>query len=257
VIPKIIHFIYGLKEDFGGIPFSLVHYIAIKSAYEVNRPEQMNFFFQYEPEGEHWEKAKPYLNLIPVKPPTEIFGNPLCHPAHQSDVMRLMILIQYGGIYLDLDTICVKPFDDLLHHKFVIGQQGTGYHLDGLCNAVLLSEKNARFASVWLSNYKNFRSKGADEFWDEHSILVPLKLCPFFCLSDDVHIEPFTSFHFPHYDIHLEKLFAGDHEFPKAYCHHLWESLSWDRYLKNLSIDHIQSVDSYYNRIAKKILDNK
>jgi len=51
MIPNIIHFIYGLKEDFGGIPFSLVHYLAIKSACEVNRPEQINFYFRYEPKG--------------------------------------------------------------------------------------------------------------------------------------------------------------------------------------------------------------
>ena len=183
MIPKIIHFIYGLKEDFGEMPFSLVHYIAIKSAYEINKPDQINFYFRYQPTGDLWEQAKQYLHLVPVVPPTDIFGNPLCHPAHQADVLRLLILIQYGGIDLDLDTICIKPFDDLLHHKFVIGQQGTGYHLEGLSNAVMLSEKNSRFASVWLSNYKTFRSKGKDEYWDEHSILVPLKLCPFFCFS--------------------------------------------------------------------------
>lgn len=255
MIPKIIHFIYGLAEDFGKIPFSLVHYIAIKSAYEVNRPEQINFYFRHEPKGEFWEKAKPYLNLIPVDPPTEIFGNPLSHYAHQSDVLRLLILLQYGGIYLDLDTICVKPFDDLLHHKFVIGQQGSGYQLDGLCNAVLLSEKNARFASVWLSNYKNFRSKGEDEFWDEHALSVPMQLCPFFSQTNEVHIEPYTSFHFPHYNL-VGKLFEGEHAFPNAYCHHLWESISWDRYLKHMSLNTILSLNSCYYQLARPYLEH-
>lgn len=238
------------------MPFSLVHYLAIKSAYEVNRPEKMVFYFKYLPSGKYWEKARPYLQLQPIEPPQEIFGNPLCHPAHQADVLRLLILIQQGGIYLDLDTICVKPFEDLLHHRFVIGQQGTGYHLDGLSNAVLLSEKNARFPSVWLSNYSSFRSKGKDEYWDEHSVLLPLKLCPFFCLSDDVHIEPYTSFHFPHHTIYLEKLFEECHDFPKAYCHHLWETLTWERYLKDLQEDGIRLGKSTYHRLASRFLDS-
>jgi len=38
MIPNIFHFCYGFTKDFGGKPFSLVHYLALKSAYEINRP---------------------------------------------------------------------------------------------------------------------------------------------------------------------------------------------------------------------------
>lgn len=97
MIPNVIHFIFGFAHDFGGKPFSLVHYLAIKSAHMVNSPERINFYCQYEPEGEWWEKAKPYVNVIFVTPPTEIFGIPLHHIAHQTDVLRLQVLIEQGG----------------------------------------------------------------------------------------------------------------------------------------------------------------
>ena len=41
-VPQIVHFIFGLKPNFGGKPFSLVHYAAVRSAYLVLRPERMS-----------------------------------------------------------------------------------------------------------------------------------------------------------------------------------------------------------------------
>jgi len=255
MIPKIIHFIYGLQKDFGGKPFSLVHYLAIKSTFEVNKPEKIQFFYVYEPTGRWWNEAKKYLELIHIDPLTEIFGRKLSHFAHQADVLRLLILIEYGGIYLDLDTLCVKPFDDLLHHPFVIGQQGTGFRLDGLCNAVLLAEKDSFFAKAWLNSYQNFRSCGQDAFWDEHSVRIPLELSPFFAAAGQLHIEPYTSFHYPHYQFDLDKLFETKGEFPKAYCHHLWETETWDKYLKDLSVEGILANESCYAVLAQKFLN--
>jgi hypothetical protein len=50
-IPNIIHFIFGLKEQIE--EFELYRYIAIKSAYEVNKPDKIFFYYYYEPYG-YW-----------------------------------------------------------------------------------------------------------------------------------------------------------------------------------------------------------
>src|SRR5258708_6871344 len=123
MIPNVIHFIFGFAPDFGGKPFSLVHYLAVKSAYMVNKPDCINLFCQHEPQGEWWEKAKRYVNVVRVAPPEEVFGVRLYHFAHKADVMRLQVLMDQGGIYLDMDIICVRPFTPLLGHSFVMGQQ--------------------------------------------------------------------------------------------------------------------------------------
>ena len=108
----------------------------------------------------------------------EIYGNNLYHYAHQSDVIRLQKLCKYGGIYLDIDTICLRSFKDLRNNKFVLGIQPNkaGTQIYGLCNAVMLSEKNSEFALKWIDEYTTFRSKGRDTHWDEHSVIIPLKL---------------------------------------------------------------------------------
>lgn len=41
--------------------------------------------------------------------------------AFASDVMRLMILYQYGGIYVDADVELIRNIDDLLYNKAFVG----------------------------------------------------------------------------------------------------------------------------------------
>ena len=123
MIPNIFHFVFGMAEDFGGKPFSLSHYLAIKSAVELNKPDSVYFHYEYEPSGEWWHKAKPLLQLKKIKAPESFMGRPLFHIAHKADVVRLLALKETGGIYLDLDTISVKPLTEFLNNSFVIGQE--------------------------------------------------------------------------------------------------------------------------------------
>ncbi len=55
MIPNLVHFLFGLKADFGGKPFSLVHYLAVKSAYEVQRPTAIYVHYIHLPTGHWWE----------------------------------------------------------------------------------------------------------------------------------------------------------------------------------------------------------
>lgn len=252
MIPNIFHFCYGLSEDFGGKPYSLVHYLAIKSAKVVNNPEEIFFYYSYEPDGEWWEKTKEIVTLKKITTPDEIFGNKLYHVAHKADVIRLEYLIKEGGIYMDLDTISKKSFGPLLKNKFVIGKQGKWRNM-GLCNAVMMSEKNSEFARIWYDEYVSFRSKGKDKYWAEHSVSVPLQLSKKH--SNLLHIEPFNSFHFPlYYPISLRNLFVNAKDYPEAYCHHLWEGGSWEKYLKDLSVEEILKKNTTYNIIARKFI---
>lgn len=89
MIPNIFHFVFGMSPDFGGKPFSLVHYLAVRSAVELNKPEAALFHYQYEPAGEWWEKAKPLLKLNKISSPDSVSDNKLYHVAHKADVLRL------------------------------------------------------------------------------------------------------------------------------------------------------------------------
>lgn len=170
-------------------------------------------------------------------------------------------LNETGGIYLDIDTVCRRSFDDLLNHPCVLGIQN---HIDGstgLCNAVILSEPRHPFLDEWLNTYKSFRSQGRDEFYDEHAVRVPWKLARMTpdgkTGRKDLHIEPPESFFLPGWwSSELERLFERVEDFPNAYCHHLAESLSYKPYLETLTEQYIRDIDTTYNLAARPFLPN-
>jgi hypothetical protein len=289
LIPNIIHFIYGLEKDFGGKPFSYIHYLAIKTAKVVNKPDIIYFHYQFEPKGVWWEQSKKYLTLNNIQPKTEIFGNKLEHFAHKSDVARLEILLKYGGIYLDIDVICINSFAPLLKYKCVLGREENV----GLCNAVILAEQNSKFLQIWYENYKNFNG----ENWNEHSVKLPLRLAK--KNPKLIHIENEYSFFYPMVNDPVEnylwydssnnsywdkilfflkkikwkfknlnkgfnympvfhELFSQEwhyHRLTQSYCMHLWESAWWERYLKDISSKYIKEECNHFSRIVKRIIE--
>jgi len=252
LIPNVIHFVFGMKRNFGGKPFSLVHYVAVKSALEVNKPGKIYFYYAYEPRGKWWEKTRKLVEPVKMKAPRKTFGRRLRVYAHRADVLRLQILQEKGGVYLDLDTICVRPLHELREHQTVMGFQGKPPLTEGLCNAVILSRKNAEFLKIWLDSFRSMRSKGHDAYWDEHAVKVPHRLWK--AHPDKLTVVGYDAFFYPLYDEEgLADLFLRNKRFPRAYVHHLWELLSWP-YAAELSVKRVKEVDTTYNVLARKFL---
>lgn len=256
MIPNRVHFIFGLREDFNGMPFSFVHYLAVLSALETQRPERMDFHCRFEPGGFWWEKAKPLLSMNLCEPPEEIFGRPLRHGAHQADVLRLQILRRFGGIYLDMDVICLKSLGRFLGEECVMGvQDGAGGvpGQKGLCNAVILAQAGAPFIERWLQEYRSFRSAGRDAFWDEHSVRIPARLARE--MPGSVRVENERSFFWPGY---LEPGRLWDDEprdLPEIDTLHLWETLWWEPYLKALSPEVLKNQKSCFGALVRPFVD--
>lgn len=241
--------------------FSLVNYLAVRSAATVNAPDELILYHDRKPSGRWWDAAREFItDAVGVEPPTSIGGRPVIHPAHKSDLIRLEVLMRDGGIYLDLDVLSVRPLTPFLDKSLVLGQEGEdGCH--GLCNGVILAEADAPFGREWLagfnpatSRWDGFRSRGRDEYWSEMSVKYPAYLATLF--PDDITIAPYDAFHWPTWtDEHLEWLFHGAGDvFPNAYCHHLWTSHSAE-YVKALSPEYIKQVDTNFNLLVRPYFD--
>ena len=257
MIPKLLHFCYFSSPE-ANADFPLVYFFAVRSAIHHIRPDRTYVHCVAPPRGLWWEQLRNLVQEVPCDLPTEIFGRTLYHPAHRSDVRRLRVLQEQGGIYLDLDTITVRSFDPLLSHSCVMGRQSSTYG-DGLCNAVILCEPGSEFVAAWIQEYHHFRSKGRDEFWDELSVRTPLRLAREFSARAParpaIHIEPPASFFQPGFEPQeLKGLFERDLPHPEAYCHHLWWNYAFDRYLRALTPELIRTVDTTYNRLARPYL---
>ncbi|KAJ3331848.1 hypothetical protein HDU76_002043 [Blyttiomyces sp. JEL0837] len=251
-IPKIVHFIFGLQNDFGGHPFLFAHFMAIKMARDTITPEVLYIHYFYEPTGHWWEKTKA-LNLVQInkikKIPDEVFGNRVDDYAHKADVLRLHVLMKYGGIYLDSDVFIYRSLDPLLHHEFVMAKED--FH--GMANAFILAHSESKFLRSWYGRYKDFD----DKVWSEHSVFLPLRMLgempETVCALPRVSVF-YPSFHNDHVDfVHSEDeyIFANSYQ----YGYHAFNHVAF-RYLKSVTPDHVRNVNTSFTRLLRPFLDD-
>ena len=257
MIPKIVHYCFGMSAGSGGKPWSLIHYACLKSAAERLKPDQIFLYCEHEPSGPWWELSKGLVTVERIIAPREIFGNPVAHFAHRADIIRLEMLIKKGGIYLDADVFVHRSFDDLLQNTTVLGRQVVNDKDLGLCNAVILAEPQAPFLKKWHSEYRSFRSKGRDIYWDEHSVQLPNRLSKEF--PDQIKVlSPFAFFWptFTEADIRLIFNSPQPIDLSRAYATHLWESIAWESYLEHLTPGRVRAVDSNFHRWIKPFVES-
>jgi len=84
--------------------------------------EFANFMTSWKQVNPDWEyKLWMDRDLDNVKIPNRRLFNSIEHIAQKSDFLRYHILNQFGGLYVDTDFECLKPFDDLCYLGFYTG----------------------------------------------------------------------------------------------------------------------------------------
>lgn len=250
MIPKTLHYIHLSNS---GRPWKLHHHLSVLSAVKRSGLDKIYVWIDKEPHGEYWNDTKPFVETIQIEPPDEIFGMKITQPAHQSDVLRLQILIEQGGVYVDTDTIFVKDFADLLDNKFVMGEQGINGS-EGFCPSVILSEPDSTFAKYWLAGFRDSFKGGppGSDGWCTHSVNYPKWLAQ--QMPEEITILNHETFFWPLYhQPHIEILFEQNHSFPNAYSHHLWES-SGKKYLDELTIEQIKNTNTTFTNLVKDLI---
>lgn len=250
MIPKCIHFIFGLEPDFGRAPFSFVHYLAVLSAKRLNPDYTIVMHYRYEPHNEHWDQAKQLCNLNQLSTvPTEVHGKRIIHMAHKADVVRMDILLAEGGIYLDMDTICIAPFYPLLNNRCVMGLEIFCGRINGLCNAVIMAEQQSEFMLKWKDRYVDFDPNN----WVRSSIYEPYVIA---CQHQDlIHVEPSESFfRLTWHEDDAILMHKKTIQFERSYSAHLWENILYEKYLRGINFDDVWGRDSSYNILARKCL---
>lgn len=276
-IPNEFHFVFGLKRQ--REPFHVAHYLCLESCLRVNRPDTVNFHYYHEPHGPWWDRIRDRLELHRIQPEAFVVDHPAYHRseegmfirladldyAHQADFIRLKILVEHGGVYADMDTLFVNPLPpDLFEQPFVLGEEqpivppGSDTPQQSLCNAVILSEPGAVFASRWLETmYQVF-----DGTWSRHSCQAAARLASLY--PEEVRVLPRRCFYYhgcaPE-EIHT--LLQGlDTDYEGIYSIHLWAHLWWHPQRVDFSTfhagllteEHIRCVDTTYNVAARPFL---
>ena len=150
-VPNIVHYIW-YNSEIASLRFD--HLLSMLSVHKILKPDVIYFHTNREPTGRFWEQAKkiPNLKINHRNPPTHLLGEPiepaLFYTSH-SNVDRLKILMEYGGIYLDFDTLIIRPLDDLRKYDCTIGLEQD----DKACGNIIICHKDAPFLAMWLNSF--------------------------------------------------------------------------------------------------------
>lgn len=255
-VPKIVHFIFGLSSDFGGKPFGMVHHLVIRAALRSVQPTIAMFHHAHEPQGEWWAKTRPLLALRKVKSPTSIYGRYLRRFAHQADVLRLELLLQFGGVYLDLDVLLLRPLDQLiaraaiasggvvLAHEGIDGTIGAG-------NALMACVRNASIMVTWYDRYHEF----SDSVWNGFSVRLPMELA--IAQPGTIALLDYTTMYWPPWNPWgIAQLYRTKRcMLPQSLGVHLWETKMWAVLLSKLTPQMVRQRDTCFTRLAAAVLD--
>jgi len=230
-IPKIIHLLY-----FGETEFYNYHSRCVKSVI-TNMPNHKIFIYNSkEPVNNPlWDEIKQYpqIEIKPIQVPEYFDGFKLTHFQYKADVVRLEVLYEHGGIYLDLDMLIIKNFEELFYSNkdFYISKECS--HHNGLINAFIACKPKNDFIKIWLDNFKSGlrMNNWAYHIRDTNRLL--LEKNPHFKIKYNIEIIDYHHF-FP-INFSDTEIFENKkhHNFSKTtYGIHLWETI-----LHNILID--------------------
>ncbi|XP_021918799.1 uncharacterized protein LOC110829414 isoform X2 [Zootermopsis nevadensis] len=156
IVPNHVHFLFFDKTY---IPY--VHAVCVLAAFKNQQPEKIIFHTNViEFTGTHWIKIRDTLGSVleirNITLPNEIFGQKFSknfHLWHASDVTRIRILMEHGGIFVDNDSYIVRSLDPFRKYEMAIGI--TDGNKTG--TQVLIANKDARFLKLWLELYRDYK----------------------------------------------------------------------------------------------------
>ncbi|KAI1150064.1 hypothetical protein F4825DRAFT_428126 [Nemania diffusa] len=286
LIPNHVHFMFGLSnphDDPRVGTFNFISYLAVRSAIVGIRAEKVSLHYTYladppvhepnkNPYSNRWvHRLKDEITLVYHSPEEleALKNQPSAHwqAAHVSDILRLKLLREQGGIYLDIDAFGLRPFTDLLRSPRDIIMGHEGGNRGGLCNAIMVARKNSSFIDRWTSEYSNV---DLSYEWNFHSVILPKKLqlqhpeeiC---ALSPSTFFWPTWTWH--HVQWMHEPLTRqqarqwaaeinrnGGSLFGEQLAYHAWSQMAWDRFLSKLTPEIVRTRDTRFNLLVRRFL---
>jgi hypothetical protein len=270
MIPKILHFTWLVPA--GGREFNVHHMASVKSAHFHNPDFKIRFHCNQLPDGPYFENIKSIVDVNYVETPEEVFGIPIKYMVMKADVLRLRILIDEGGVYQDLDIITLRPYADLLKNEVCLGYELSPklsarqifyflrtFNFDvikykfrvpaGLCAGFIMTEKDSVFMKDWYEGYRNFNNDN----WSYFPVKLPLLM--YKTGKYNIHtIDPYLA-HFPSCAPEdLKLIFEENLVIKGKYFLHVWESKSYQQYLKPLTREKILAANNTYCNAIKQFV---
>jgi mannosyltransferase OCH1-like enzyme len=209
MIPKIIHHVWP-----GNDPFK-EKFHQWRVSWMKHHPDWTFYFWR--------------LDNLPtsIRPEVmQILQNPNYAITPKSDVLRFEVVRIFGGIYVDTDFECLKPFDDFLHHKFFTGWEDDNRRI---CPSLFGAEpENPILTEIATTSSRNALLAGADASNARPNVVTSVK--PFTVILqknlDNPDVQIYSRDYF--YPIFYKDRGRLNEECPNAYAKHYWSGMDDD-----------------------------
>ena len=263
-IPNVVHVIWLKNPELG-----FLNYLTIRSVLISLQPDRINLHYtDLNKQNEWFMKLRDNVTLVQHDLEAE-YGQQVqdnWQISHIADLLRLDIIAQEGGIYLDMDVIALRSFDSLLGCKkdLILGHEGGDRH--GLCNAIIIGRPGSSFVKRWRESYGSF----ATSEWNYHSVVLPKELSSLhndkICTVSPLvfywptwtrkHIrymhEPLTPSEVEDFQDTLVE--NGGGMYPDQLAYHAWSQVA-STYLMDLSPERVISNNTRFNLLVRRFLD--
>jgi hypothetical protein len=243
--PTLIHFIW-LTQPFSR-PFSFINALAVLAAARHHPSDKILMWCNEQPRNNpNWHMVKDLFEVRPVEMPSQIGGVPLEHIQYKADVLRLQIMQKLGGIYLDTDSLLLKPLTPFVGQEMVLARESH----DSLAMSPIIAKPDAEFIGKWLERIPAALEVGT---WAYHAVNLPVEISKeYFC-----DIRPQEEF-FP-FDLRHNYLFddgrANEHmeRMGDPYALHVYETY-WAGYLQGVDKAYMRTRDTLFARLFRDLV---
>lgn len=212
---KIIHFIWIS----GGHEFTMSHFIAVKSAFLVQKPDKIYFWVNEEIDNFWWKACLKYVEVMKITVPRFINGVRIDSNQHKADVMRINILNRFGGVYFDMDLLSLRSVWELKREgrRIVMARECE----NKICNCFIMAEVGTGMIGRWIREYETKYGK-VEDWWGGLSVCMPHELSLEFGEEIEV-VERRVVMPFMYNDWRFFEE-NGEVDLEGCYCVHLWDT---------------------------------
>ncbi|XP_059154915.1 uncharacterized protein LOC131940287 [Physella acuta] len=176
LIPNIGHVVSLNPQPGSPVKFLFQHYLAMLSALYLAKIEWIYVHGDTVPSGEWWDRLQgENITFVYVDALMSVFQQQIQVTAHRADVLRILILYKYGGIYFDRDVFwATPPSTDLRRYPSIMCLDWPYYQEwpKGGSIGLLLSKPAAPFMIKLLDSFWLFR----DNIWEFNGVWMPYKV---------------------------------------------------------------------------------
>ena len=151
IVPNIYHLVITNRKE-----LTDEQYLTILSVIHYQKPSLV-FLHYLHPDslkGKYWQQLIDRFSSIirtnKVKLKNRIFEQAIKVEKHSFDILKLEILMFYGGVFIDENVYLVEPLDDYRRFEMVIFQ----FNSTSMRTDLMIASRNARFIRACFDSYR-------------------------------------------------------------------------------------------------------